>query len=169
MSIAQIAKKLFRPTAAQVRAMCPADVRYVLGVERASFPLGQQWQRRDFMPCFVLGDARFGWIAEAAGQLAAFAVTTNNLRGAVSILNLAVLPEFRRGGVARLLLESIEEQSRQFELARLRSLVRERNLSAQLFFAGCGWRAVGVSRRPYDGCEEDGIRFQRTIRQSSRV
>jgi len=162
MSIATIAKKLFRPAAAQVRPMCADDVPYVLAVERASFPSANAWGRRDFMRCFVLGDPHFGWIAEAAGQLIAFAVTENNR--SIWIRNLAVLPEFRRRGVGRLMLESIKRAALKFEHGTLRAIVRERNLSAQLFFSACGWRAVGISPRPYDDCDEDGIRFLRRIK-----
>lgn len=166
MSIATIAKKLFRPAAstkssAQVRPMCPGDMPLVLRIERGSFPADSQWGVPDFAPCFALGLSQWAYIAEYRGQLAGYVVAHGLGPAALLVDNLAVAAEFRRLGIGRLLVEEAAARLLKQPPRRLRTVVRESNLDAQLFLRATGWRAVGVARRPWDETAEDGIKFRR--------
>jgi ribosomal-protein-alanine N-acetyltransferase len=168
MSIATIAKKIFRTSksaaasAVQVRAMHPDDLPLVMAIERASFPADACWSPTAFRHAFSIQHLDVGYIAECRGKLAGFSVF--HPRGSSLVMdNLAVAPDFRRRGIARLLVNEVSASLKIIGVHRLRCRVRESNLDAQLFLRATGWRSVGILRRPFEDCEEDGIKFRRWI------
>lgn len=64
--------------------------------------------------------------------------------GVLDIVNLVVHQDYRRRGIASLLLEKLATRSRWHHME---TCVRETNLSAQLFFKSKGFLATGVRRR----------------------
>ena len=149
---------------AHLRAMWPADLEQVLLIERACFPRTYAWESDDFCRCFALESRNLGWVVEMAGRLVAYAVLWVLNPHILVLDNLAVLPSFRRMGIASLLLLQIEESRAACRPLRLRALVRERNLPAQLCLRAAGWRAVGLLKRPWEGIDEDGIKFRKWVK-----
>ena len=146
--------------------MWPTDLAQVLFIEEKCFG-AEAWEKEDFTICFPTRTNYFGYVAEMAGLPVGFAVARTMInKDVVKIENIGVLPPFRLFGVGRLLVERVAESATRPK--RMRALVRESNLGAQLFFSAIGWRATGMDRRPWSGIEEDGIQFfKRVVRERS--
>ena len=61
---------------------------------------------------------------------------------------LAVLPEYRGQGIARLLVTSVENHAQALNLPRIQLGVRVALTDNQEFFAGLGYRIVSYERHP---------------------
>ena len=146
-----------------LRAMWPGDEEAVMQIEAASFPVADQWTVEDFYGIFDPASPALGHIAQAAGRIVGFCVSRILDEHTLMIDNLAVHPVFRRLKVASRLLADLAGRQMIAWPKRFRAVVRETNLDAQLFFRATGWRAIGMLRRPWDGIEEDGIRFFKRV------
>lgn len=73
------------------------------------------------------------------------------------ILNIAVLPEFRRKGIARKLLRFILAEADRMGLERLILEVRESNLAARALYASLGFKVCGRCKNYYDKPREDAL------------
>ena len=71
---------------------------------------------------------------------------------------LAVKPRHRRGGVARALLEWLEESARVAGIASINLEVRSRNTEAKDFYASMGYRIDATLKGYYRG-REDAVRM----------
>ena len=76
---------------------------------------------------------------------------------AADILNVAVAPDCRRRGIARLLLLQLEEEMRRRDVASLTLEVRVSNQAAQALYAGLGYRQVGRRPNYYRKPREDAL------------
>ena len=98
-------------------------------------------------------------IAEKDGKVCGFMVT-RDLTGEVEVLNLATSPEFRRQGVARTLLRSVETNAVFLE-------VRESNEAARKLYENLGFTVVGVRSEYYDDPIENALVMRLSRRVSS--
>jgi len=98
-------------------------------------------------------------IAEKDGRVCGFMVT-RDLTGEIEVLNLAVASEFRRQGVARTLLKSIETNAVFLE-------VRESNEPARNLYENLGFTVVGVRSEYYDDPIENALVMRLSRRASS--
>jgi len=157
---------LFRrlPKTIWVPQIEPAAVHHVqqmLRIERASFH--SPWCVVDFDR--VLQHPTFtGRVVKLEGTVVAYSLCyrarrwpagTPN-RQCLDLLNLAVAPERRGVGLGRLLLNTLKDTIGD---GRIRTLVAERSLGAQLFFRATGFRANGI-RRGYCDDGQDAYRFE---------
>ena len=76
-----------------------------------------------------------------------------------SITNVAVLPEFRRRGAARALLEELLARGKAMDLAFLTLEVRASNAPAIALYTGLGFQEVGRRRGYYEAPREDALLF----------
>ncbi|NLK70714.1 MAG: ribosomal protein S18-alanine N-acetyltransferase [Clostridiales bacterium] len=74
----------------------------------------------------------------------------------VNIDNIAVLPEYRRAGIARALLNRVEEEIRSFANCIMLE-VREGNESAIALYSSLGYERVGLRRNYYHNPTENAI------------
>ena len=146
---------------ARLRAMWPQDVEYVLPIDRTCFHCFA-WTREDFAKVFAIDRQEYGIIAEAAGRCVGFGVATRRPH-AVVLLNLAILPAFRRLGIGRMIVDELCRPARKCHPDRLFAMVRESNLPAQMFFKSMGWKASFIRQRPWLECEEDGYCFRKKV------
>jgi ribosomal-protein-alanine N-acetyltransferase len=146
-----------------IRAMWPSDMEQVLLIERASFTAAAAWDAEFFLPCFMPGKLLMGFVAEAAGRLVGYAVQWDGEIDALELESIAVLPEFRRRKIGSRFLEHMLERAREMKIKRLRTLIRERNLAAQMFFRASGWRWTKTEKLPWNGLDEDGYRFYKRV------
>lgn len=81
----------------------------------------------------------------------------------IEILNLAVLPQFRRQGLGRQLVEAalLEARERGAKSAHLE--VRSSNQQAIGFYSVCGFRASGQRKRYYRDPVEDAVLMKRNL------
>jgi ribosomal-protein-alanine N-acetyltransferase len=76
------------------------------------------------------------------------------------ILNFAVSPHCRRGGVGVQMVNKLVSKLSSHRRTRITLEVRETNLDAQLFFRTQGFKAVKVLRSYYEDSGEDAFQMQ---------
>ena len=77
------------------------------------------------------------------------------------ILNIAVDPKRRMGGVGSMLMEEIEARFREAEANNITLEVRESNETARTFYKNRGYKEIGRVRAYYPG--EDAIVMSKTL------
>jgi ribosomal-protein-alanine N-acetyltransferase len=134
----------------------PAHAAALAAIHHAAFPPGQRWGRDamvlqlELPSVFVLYDP--------AGAMVMARIAADE----AEILTLAVLPEQRRQGLARILLE---EAARQCEALRAGTLFLEvatRNTAARALYAAQGFEEIG-RRRGYYADGDDALVMRRML------
>lgn len=95
-------------------------------------------------------------VAAEEGEVLGY-VGSQAVLDAADIMNVAVAPEHRRCGIARLLLLQLEEEMRQRDVTSLTLEVRASNLTAQALYEGLGYREVGRRPNYYRKPKEDAL------------
>jgi len=137
----------------EVRPFEPEDIPPVAAIERAVF--SDAWP-----PSFFAGELSnpmaWGRVAWREGRIAGYSVAW--LGGGEGHLgNLATVPEFRRAGVARVLLADLFDRARALGVARITLEVRVSNFPAQWLYQAHGFRLAGLRRAYYGDTGEDAL------------
>ena len=140
--------------AATLRVATQADVPALAELERIAFETSN-WPADIFLryDCMV---------AEVGGAVVGFLVSREVFAGSDTdlpereILNLAVAPDYRRTGVASLLLQAEFRHPAHFLLE-----VRESNLAARALYERHGFAEISRRRQYYDNPPETAIVMQR--------
>jgi [ribosomal protein S18]-alanine N-acetyltransferase len=134
-----------------VRRLAYSDLPAAISIERRSFPT--PWS----LAMFVLELSKPSGICLAAtggGELLGYLVCSRYDR-VWHLMNVAVAPERRRGGVAtRLILRLLEEAGRELPFTLE---VRVSNREAIAMYEGLGFRSSGVRPRYYQDNGEDAL------------
>jgi ribosomal-protein-alanine N-acetyltransferase len=128
-----------------IRRATPADIEALERIQRAAAEAAQ-WRAAEYLDHEV-------WIAGDVGFLVLRSVTPDEHE----ILNIAVLPEARRRGVAR----SLMARALAARTGTVFLEVRESNAAARAFYLRLGFAECGRRRDYYDGPREDAIVMQR--------
>lgn len=146
-----------------IRWMIRRDMPEVLGIEQASFPFA--WSEDEFLRVLRRRNC-IGMIAEQGERVVGFMIYELH-KSKLQVLNFAVDPEFRRGGVgAQMIAKLIGKLSTQ-RRSQIVLYVRESNLAAQLFYRNLDFRAVEVVREFYEDTGEDAYIMQYQLEESS--
>jgi ribosomal protein S18 acetylase RimI-like enzyme len=126
-----------------VRRAVPADLEAIAAIQEAS-PEASQWSPADYLSyeCLVSADPP-----------QAFIVTRCVAPGEYEILNLAVAPSARRGGMARGLLEHVLDASPGSWFLE----VRASNRAAIRLYESTGFRRLGSRPGYYQESSEEAI------------
>ncbi|HET8547775.1 MAG TPA: GNAT family N-acetyltransferase [Bryobacteraceae bacterium] len=130
-----------------VRRGTVADLARIHAIERSAHT-SAHWE----------ADSYLGYdtaVAEVGGAIAGFIVSRPVAQDQREILNVAVAPEFRRTGVATVLINSLLESDVFLE-------VRVSNASARTLYRKLGFAEVGTRREYYDNPVEDAVVMQRS-------
>jgi ribosomal-protein-alanine N-acetyltransferase len=125
------------------------DLAEILAIQKAS-PQAAQWDVADYLSY----DLR---VSVEAGAVAGFAVWRKTAQDECELLNLAVAPERRRGGVGRSLVESLVESLETKQGVSVFLEVRESNHAARAFYESLGFQEVTIRYNYYDFPPESGI------------
>jgi ribosomal-protein-alanine N-acetyltransferase len=129
----------------EVRPGQADDLQAVAVIQQQS-PQAAQWDPAAYLEYDFL-------VAVASGRVAGFLVGRRTAPGESELLNLAVLPELRRKGVARALWDYwISGISGAIFLE-----VRESNHGARTFYKVLGFQEVGSRSQYYSTCPEHAI------------
>jgi ribosomal-protein-alanine N-acetyltransferase len=150
-----------------IRDLTPADLDGVMAIEEASFPT--PWSRalfeeeigRRFSDAIVV-------VGEAGGAVAGYAICWT-IGEESHLLNIAVRPDVRRGGVGRSLLKECLRRSMLSGGRRIFLEVRPTNQEAIRLYESEGFRFVGIRRGYYTDTGEDAIVFAREIGEKDDV
>ena len=146
----------------RIEPMRVADLDVVLRIERASFQT--PWSRQAFLHELERNRVAGLWVARAGrpeGEAGSVDVVAYLCLWAVAdevhITNLAVDPEWRGAGIARLLLGTLLVHHRQAGAQRAFLEVRPGNVEARRLYDGLGFREVGRRRGYYVDTGEDAL------------
>lgn len=140
-----------RATPLRIRRLVYSDLPAVLSIERRSFPT--PWS----LAMFVLELSKPSGVclaAESYGDLAGYLVCSR-YADVWHLMNVAVVPERRREGIARILIERMLDQVGAG--ARLTLEVRASNGPAIAMYERFGFRLAGTRRRYYHDNGEDAL------------
>lgn len=143
-----------------LRALTAEEIPTLTAIESAENPF--PWSVRQFHDGFAMGD--FGWGMERASLLIGFVLFSQVLDEA-TLLNIAVLPPWRRRGFARQLLLHGLRELEQAGTSRCLLEVRVSNLSAIELYSSLGFEVDGRRRDYYPAVigREDALLMSRFL------
>ena len=133
--------------------MSTADLDEVMLIERTSFRF--PWSTNFFLQELQVACAR-SILAEIDGRIVGY-VLFWQLPGAIDIHNIAVHVDYRRRGIARLLLDKVAGEARRQSTLRVMLEVRRSNLPAQKLYASAGFITTGIRKGYYSDDGEDAL------------
>jgi ribosomal-protein-alanine N-acetyltransferase len=139
-----------------IRWMIRRDMPEVLQTEQESFEYS--WTEEDFLRCLRQRNC-IGMVAENGEKVVGFMIYELH-KSKLHILNFAVHPRCRRIGVGSQMVAKLISKLSSHRRTRVTLVVRETNLSAQLFFRAQGFRATRVLRAYYEDSGEDAFLMQ---------
>jgi ribosomal-protein-alanine N-acetyltransferase len=137
----------------RIRDFAEPDLPAVVAIERRIF--SDAWPE-SFFRAELSQAMAWARVAEADGALAGYLLAWVGA-GAGHVGNLGVLPEARRRGVARALLEDLLEHAGAAGAANLTLEVRVSNFAAQALYRAVGFRLAGLRRGYYRDTGEDAL------------
>lgn len=133
-----------------VTGLTPENVEGVFLVEKACFPT--PWSLESFQNDLTNENAVY-FCLEDDGKVIGYVGMWESF-GEGNINNIAVLPEYRRKGYARLLLEHLISYGKKHKLTFLTLEVRESNAGARALYQKMGFSQVGVRKKYYERRED---------------
>ena len=146
-----------------IRWMIRRDMPEVLQTEQESFEFS--WTEEDFLRCLRQRNC-IGMVAEQGEKVVGFMIYELH-KAKLHILNFAVHPTCRRGGVGAQMVAKLISKLSSHRRTRITLEVRETNLPAQLFFRAQGFKAVRVLRAFYEDSGEDAFLMQYRLTDDS--
>ena len=138
-------------SAIDIRWMIRRDMAEILDIEKEAFAFS--WSEDEFIRCLRQRNC-IGMVAEHDDRIVGYMIYELH-KNRLHVLNFAVRHDYRRSGVGRRMVEQLKLKLRPKGRSRLLLEVREMNVTAQLFFRACGFKAVSVLRDFYDDTTED--------------
>ena len=132
----------------------PEHLDQLEAIERLCFPL--PWSRQLLAELLEMENAYPIAAVDGEGRVLGY-VSLQTVLDEGSINNLAVLPEYRRRGIASALLEELRKIAEEKELAFLTLEVRSSNEAAIALYAKHGYRQAGRRKNYYTRPNEDAI------------
>ncbi|HEY1187541.1 MAG TPA: ribosomal protein S18-alanine N-acetyltransferase [Gemmata sp.] len=142
--------------AIHIRWMIRRDMPEVMGIELASFEYA--WTEDDFLRCLRQRNC-IGMVAERGDTIIGFMIYELH-RTRLQLLNFAVAPTARRGGVGGLLIGKLIYKLCSHRRQKLALAVREGNTAAQMFFRAHRFKAAKVLRNYYEDSGEDAYQME---------
>ena len=135
---------------ARLRFATEIDLPAILAIEAVSFPL--PWKEGAFRSELRNSCSRL-WVVEESTRIIGYACAWF-IHDEGQIVNVAVLPEFRRGGIGRLLVQHILQEARLQGILTLSLEVRKSNLAALELYKIFGFQMVAVREQYYENSED---------------
>jgi ribosomal-protein-alanine N-acetyltransferase len=146
-----------------LRPMQETDLRQVLHIERRSFTI--PWSDATFRG-LLRRQSTAMLVAERAGRVVGYAVLWFAADEA-ELGDMAVLPEARRRGLGRWLLDAALAEAARRGARRVYLEVRESNGAARGLYERAGFEAAGVRPDYYSEPKEDAILMTRSLETDS--
>jgi polysaccharide biosynthesis protein PslH len=141
--------ELLPQRAIHLRAATPADLGRIHQIERLAHEAAH-WKPESYLGFDVV-------VAESDHTIAGFMVSRRTASDEREILNIAVVREFRRTGVASTLINSLTDPSVFLE-------VRVSNAPARALYCKLAFEEVGTRRDYYDNPTEDAVVMRKRLR-----
>lgn len=139
-----------------IRSASEEDVPKLAEIDRSCIP--QPWSEKlllEALPRDLI------LLAEADGSIAGF-IEISKVLDEANINSLAVLPEFRRMGIAKALISEAKKILIP-EITRLTLEVRSQNQGAVALYKAMGFKADGIRRNFYHDPKDDAILMSQNL------
>lgn len=130
-----------------------SHVAQIAALERRCF--SAPWSERSIAS--ELENPLASWFVALEGERVLGYVGAQSVQGEADMMNLAVLPEFRRQGIAKALLAALEEHLREHGVNALTLEVRASNAPALALYEKWGFQQVGRRKGYYEKPKEDAL------------
>lgn len=144
-----------------IRDLLPTDLEWMASVERDLFG-ASAWSKELITHDFHYGFTRYRGI-EADGALAGYAVYGFD-GDAFHLMNIAVVPQARRRGLARALIEDFLREAHDVGAADVWLEVAVTNAAALALYADYGFEQVRVRRKYYQPEGVDAVVMRKELR-----
>jgi ribosomal-protein-alanine N-acetyltransferase len=145
-----------------IRIMNENDLQTVLTIEQASFPL--PWKQDHFLHEIAAAHS-YPFIAECGGIIVGYVCLTSLFEEA-QILDIAVAPDQRGSGIARMLMEFAIGVARDKEAVVMSLEVRSTNNAAISLYDRLGFVRTGCRSRYYEG-KDDAVLMEKNLQGES--
>ena len=139
----------------EIRPMTARDTAEIADIETKCF--SSPWKYEDLLYHSNNGNSHF--LTAVSGNKTAGYIGVTETAGEAYIMNIAVLPEFRRQGIARALLNKAIEGARERNCEFITLEVRESNLPAISLYESSGFVKGGKRKNFYSAPAEDAILY----------
>lgn len=133
----------------------PVEIDAILAIEEASF--SNPWTRAMYVAEFENRGVSYCYVARDADRRAVGFCSFWRVVDELHINNLAVLPPYRRAGVATALLDCVLREGARLGAVRATLEVRRSNHPARALYERFGFTVAGVRRAYYTKPVEDAI------------
>jgi len=167
MAVLQAIRSLFvpvRPTAAKIIAAPPTEytirpvtseqLRELLQLNVRCFINGDSYTKHTFNYLLSEPTTLSYRAVTPAGELVAFVFAMLNENGAAHLTTIGVAPEHRRRGLARRLLDSLEERLKEKDVGTVMLEVRVSNIAAQNLYRAADYYVVQRISNYYNNGED---------------
>ncbi len=128
----------------EIRHLTDGDISAVADIERLCFD--EPWSENALG--LLLKEKNAGFVAIIDGCVAAYGGLITVLDEG-QITNIATHPSYRRLGLARQIMNAIDEYSAKNGIVYLSLEVREQNQAARALYSSCGWHEAGIRKNFY--------------------
>jgi ribosomal-protein-alanine N-acetyltransferase len=142
------------PVNVELRSLEAYDLDAVEEIERASYPT--PWSRSMFAAELQKPSSLSLGAYHESGELVGYAIVSRYVE-AWHVMNIAVIPEFRRRGIGRTLLERLFEITASDARRGYTLEVRVSNADAIRLYERLGFEARGIRRGYYTDTREDAL------------
>lgn len=137
-----------------IREMNEDDLPGVLRLEMVSFPA--PWSEWMFRAQLGAGDIAINLVLVDGEEIIGYS-TALTAHKEIHLLSIAVLPDRRRLGFGRALLDEVIERGMSRGGTRIFLEVREENTGAMAFYSGVGFQVIGKRKNYYLDTDEDAF------------
>lgn len=137
----------------EIRKMTEADVTAVAQLERLCF--ADPWSECSI--CSELSNPLSLWLVAVEGEAVAGYVGSQSVLGEADMMNIAISPEYRRRGLAQLLVTSLVEELKALDVYQLTLEVRASNFPAIVLYEKLGFSQIGRRPKYYRNPREDAL------------
>lgn len=142
-----------------IRPMTEDDTFAVELIEQVIFSL--PWSQKSFADACRNQDNVY-LVCEADGVIAGYCGMWTVL-GEGNITNIAVSPDYRRCGIAQMLMQSMEKYGNDKNVTSYFLEVRQSNLPAIALYEKMGYKNIGIRKRFYEKPVEDAVLMSKNI------
>ena len=147
------------------RPMNTADLDEIMVIERSAYRF--PWSQGFFLQELQVPCAR-SILADVDGKIIGFVLFWLQ-PGTIDIHNIATHANYRRRGVARLLLTRVLSQAKAQSISRVTLEVRKSNAPAQRLYESMGFVVVGVRKGYYSDDGEDALAMTLDLPRPGRL
>jgi [ribosomal protein S18]-alanine N-acetyltransferase len=141
----------------------PDEIDAILAIEQASFT--NPWTREMYVAELKNQGVSFFYLARDKGRQIVGFCSFWRVLDELHINNLAVVPEYRRQGVATALLRRVLEEAARFDIRRTMLEVRRSNTAARQLYERFGFVVAGTRSNYYTNPIEDALVLWREERR----